>query len=196
MYVLRPMNLRDLSSVMVVNARCFSSPWPAHIFEVELSTNSYSHWVVVEIESEQNGNGRFAGWLRRRPERRIVGFGGFWLINGEAHISNIGVDPDYQRRGLGELLLLTMVKRAMELNADWTSLEVRTSNRAAISLYEKYQFRVAACKKRYYRDDGEDAYWMIIKPLMGSYWTTLEEHTQQLAHRLEWHDRFLIAEER
>ncbi len=37
------------------------------------------------------------------------------------------------------------------------TLEVRTSNTAAIALYEQFGFRGAGTRPRYYRDTGEDA---------------------------------------
>ena len=195
MFVLRQMRISDLDQVMVVNKRCFTIPWPERVFRIELGSSSFSHWVVLETNPPEHKSRGLLSFLRRREQQQVIGFGGFWLINGEAHISNIGVDPQYQGRGLGELLLVTMMKRAMQLNASWTSLEVRISNDPAIRLYEKYNYQVAGRKKSYYHDNGEDAYLMNLRPLNNNLWSLLDRNMAQLAARLKWEDYFLSAEE-
>jgi ribosomal-protein-alanine N-acetyltransferase len=71
------------------------------------------------------------------------------------HLMNVAVDPDVRRRGLGTMLLEAMLERAGR-DAAYT-LEVRTSNAAAIALYERFGFRQAGTRHRYYADTGEDA---------------------------------------
>jgi [ribosomal protein S18]-alanine N-acetyltransferase len=71
------------------------------------------------------------------------------------HLMNVAVDPQARRRGLARGLLATMLERA-GLEASYT-LEVRTSNAPAITLYEQFGFRAAGKRPRYYQDTGEDA---------------------------------------
>jgi ribosomal-protein-alanine N-acetyltransferase len=71
------------------------------------------------------------------------------------HLMNIAVDPARRRRGIAWMLLEQMIERAGP-NSEYT-LEVRTSNAPAIALYERYGFRPAGTRPRYYRDNGEDA---------------------------------------
>jgi ribosomal-protein-alanine N-acetyltransferase len=92
----------------------------------------------------------------------IVGLGGFWCAVGEAHISTIAVHPDWRGRGLGEALLASMLKLGMELGAKESVLEVRISNKVAIGLYRKYGYKVLTRRKRYYRDNNEDAWLMQV----------------------------------
>ncbi len=101
---------------------------------------------------------------RRASPAPIVGYGGFWLMAGEAHISTIAVRPELRRRGIGELLLVTMLDRATELGAEVATLEVRVSNIAAQSLYRKYGFRRVGLRPRYYRNN-EDALIMTTDRL-------------------------------
>jgi ribosomal-protein-alanine N-acetyltransferase len=71
------------------------------------------------------------------------------------HLMNIAVDPAARRRGLASMLLDEMLVRAGR-DDDFT-LEGRTSNAGAISLYERFGFRPAGTRPRYYSDTGEDA---------------------------------------
>jgi ribosomal-protein-alanine N-acetyltransferase len=71
------------------------------------------------------------------------------------HLMNIAVDPAAQRTGVGSSLLEVMLERAGR-DASYT-LEVRPSNTTAIALYERFGFRSAGTRRRYYHDTGEDA---------------------------------------
>jgi ribosomal-protein-alanine N-acetyltransferase len=69
-----------------------------------------------------------------------------------AWVATIGVDPGYQRRGIGRALLRACEER---VNLPRMKLTVRLSNRVAVSLYEKEGYRTVDVWKAYY-DDGED----------------------------------------
>jgi [ribosomal protein S18]-alanine N-acetyltransferase len=97
--------------------------------------------------------------------QRVIGYAGLWLMVNEAHITTIAVAPDYQGRGLGEMLLLALIDRAIELEALCVTLEVRVSNQVAQSLYRKYTFQQTGLRKRYYSDNGEDAQIMTTEDL-------------------------------
>jgi len=72
--------------------------------------------------------------------------------DGVAWISTMGVDPRYQRRGIGRALL-----RACEaqINLPRMKLTVRISNQSAIALYEQEGYRMVDLWRGYY-SDGED----------------------------------------
>ncbi len=95
----------------------------------------------------------------------IVGYAGLWLMVDAAHITTIGVDPPYRGEGVGELLLVGLIDRALALGAKEMTLECRVSNYVAQALYRKYTFRNAGLRKRYYSDDGEDALIMTTEDL-------------------------------
>jgi len=84
------------------------------------------------------------------------------MIAGEAHISTLAVAPAWRRRGLGEFLLWSMLKRAASMSAFEATLEVRVSNHAAQNLYRKYGFVVVGRRRRYYQDNNEDAWIMTV----------------------------------
>jgi ribosomal-protein-alanine N-acetyltransferase len=92
-----------------------------------------------------------------REGDRIVGYAGLWLSLDEAHITTFAVLPDYRRRKIGERMLVALFEKSAKLGAEWMTLEVRASNLAAQKLYEKYGFRPAGIRRRYYSDNNEDA---------------------------------------
>jgi ribosomal-protein-alanine N-acetyltransferase len=89
---------------------------------------------------------------------RIVGFiaGDPRRQDGHTIIVTIAVDPDYQRRGIGEQLLREVEARSA---LPRLQLMVRTSNLPALKLYRKLNYTIVETWPRYY-EDGEDAYVM------------------------------------
>jgi ribosomal-protein-alanine N-acetyltransferase len=103
----------------------------------------------------------------------------------EAHVTTIAVDPAYRGEGLGELLIVSLLERAMELSANETTLECRVSNHVAQALYRKYTIRDAGIRKRYYSDDGEDALIMTTQPLDSAvFQEVFEANREKLISRL------------
>jgi ribosomal-protein-alanine N-acetyltransferase len=108
-------------------------------------------------------------FVRRHDPRstdQVAGFGGMWVLYDEAHVTTIGVAPDHRGKGLGELLLVDLFEHAWEKNAEWLTLEVRVSNDSAQALYHKYGFSRQGLRRRYYSDNGEDAYIMWSPSLL------------------------------
>lgn len=95
----------------------------------------------------------------------IVGYAGLWLMVDEAHVTTIGVHPDHRGHGAGELLFAGLIDVAWQMKATRVTLEVRVSNTGAQALYRKYGLEIAGLRRRYYSDNGEDAYIMWSEPL-------------------------------
>jgi ribosomal-protein-alanine N-acetyltransferase len=106
-------------------------------------------------------------YLAARDDGRLVGYAGIAFVAGpphaEAEIHTIGVDPAYQRRGIGRELLRGLLVVADAAGAT-VFLEVRTDNDAARALYEDEGFTVVGLRKRYYRPSGADAHTMRREP--------------------------------
>ncbi|MCC6791830.1 MAG: ribosomal protein S18-alanine N-acetyltransferase [Thermomicrobiales bacterium] len=185
---IEPMEQADVAEVSRVERRCFENPWPLSAYRRELRNLRQNYYIVLRVQPDERETGsaprasaippRLSEGLRARlpmliPKRsgffgdapHIAGFGGMWCVYDEAHITTIGVDPHYRGRGFGELLLLALFDEAVRRGAIWVTLEVRVSNRVAQRLYEKYGMSVQTVRKRYYSDDGEDAYVMWSQSL-------------------------------
>ncbi|HET7440008.1 MAG TPA: ribosomal protein S18-alanine N-acetyltransferase [Terriglobales bacterium] len=79
------------------------------------------------------------------------------VVRNEWEIENIAVAGPARRRGLGTRLLGEFLDHVKANAGERVFLEVRESNRAARSLYEKWAFLEAGRRKKYYRDPSEDA---------------------------------------
>ena len=80
-----------------------------------------------------------------------------WAILEEAHITILGIHPQYQRLGFGQLLLYTLMKSAWKRGLERATLEVAASNTPALSLYHKFGFQDVGRRRGYYQQTGEDA---------------------------------------
>ncbi len=87
----------------------------------------------------------------------IAALGCAWAILEECHITILAVQPDLQRQGLGQAMLVALLQAAQQRQLERATLEVRVSNTTAIALYQKFGFREAGRRRRYYQDTGEDA---------------------------------------
>lgn len=79
------------------------------------------------------------------------------------HITSLSVMRTYRRMGIAEKLMRQSLYAMCELfKAEYVSLHVRKSNRAALHLYrDSLNFEVQSIEKSYYQD-GEDAYAMRL----------------------------------
>lgn len=167
-YIVAEMKVDDLDRVMEIEEVAHISPWSISGYRHELEENELAYYLVLT------------------PHRGcpIIGYAGFWLIADEAHISTIAIDPQWQRLGLGEYLLLELIKKALQKRAEMITLEVRSSNQTAQNLYMKYDFKYVGKRKRYYKDSNEDAHIMTVLNVQGSnYRAFLDKRRQKLYQR-------------
>jgi ribosomal-protein-alanine N-acetyltransferase len=130
----------DLEGVLRVEAESFTSPWTREMYAWELQNRNVCHIYVVRTDSCP-----------------VAAFCAFWLVFDEIHINNVAVLPQFRGRGVGTTLMQHVLMEARRLGARRATLEVRASNRAALHLYERLGFYVAATRKHYYSNPVEDA---------------------------------------
>ena len=170
-YIIRPMEYEDIPQVAQIDREAFPGEWvfrSQSAYKRDLDNPSVRYIVACRKRDVSESEGQAMQklpWFKRlfSQERRlnesedIVGFSGFWMMMGEAHIIAIGVRNGYRQLGIGEGLLITTIELAQIVNANLVTLEVRASNEIAQELYRKYGFQVVGRRLRYYSSDGEDA---------------------------------------
>lgn len=169
-----PMAAADIRTVMRIEGLSFSTSWPQSAFASELSDNKLAHYFVGRVPREDG-----------EPGDEIVAYGGIWAILEDAHVTTIAVHPAYRGRSLGEMMLVKLLREAIERGASWITLEARESNTVAQNLYRKYGFTIVATRRAYYSDNGENAVVMWAGNLRGDlYRSRLESLERDLAGRL------------
>lgn len=133
---LRRLTYADLPIVISIERRSFSSPWSPGMFVLEMSKDSSITLAAV-------------------VDDRPIAYAVFSRYDAAWHLMNIAVAPEHRRHHIAS----TLIDGALaEIGSDApVTLEVRPSNRSAISLYETYGFRSYGHRKGYYSDNGEDA---------------------------------------
>lgn len=138
-----PMSKILIDSIASVEQQCFSTPWSKRSLEEELSNPNAIFFAAVSGET-------------------VLGYIGCIIVCKECSITNIAVLPSFRRQGVASLLLNTLITAAKDRSADLIFLEVRTSNSAAQSLYQKFGFCVCGERKAFYRNPTEDALIMNL----------------------------------
>ena len=138
---IRRMVLTDVDEVHAIEEATFPKPWTREDFVKEMTSNPCARYLVAI-----NG------------ERAVVGFAGAWIVLDEAHITNIAVKEEHRGKGIGRLLTAELMRYAANLGVVYATLEVRRSNSAAQRLYQSLGFEYVGVRKRYYEDNGEDAF--------------------------------------
>jgi [ribosomal protein S18]-alanine N-acetyltransferase len=144
---IRKMTLEDVPSVIDLDQKSFSLPWPERSFRFELTANPASRCWVAELDG------------------KIVGMIVVWLIMDEAHVATVATHPDFRRRGIGTKLLSHALRQIMEEGARSSFLEVRESNFSAQEMYRKFGYEASGRRPRYYKDNNEDAILMNLASL-------------------------------
>lgn len=95
----------------------------------------------------------------------IVAYALVQVVLDEATILNVVVNVDFQRKGVGRLLLQFVVAQ-VEQSCQMLFLEVRRSNRGAIALYESEDFFEVGIRKNYYpKLNGREDAIVMSRPL-------------------------------
>jgi [ribosomal protein S18]-alanine N-acetyltransferase len=141
--VVTAMATADLDAVRAVEQACFDDPW----------TSTGWHEELTRVDRR---------WRVGRADGEVVGFGGLWLAPDAAHVLRLAVRPDRRGSGAGAALVEALLAQAEAARLPAT-LEVRASNRAAISLYRRQGFVSHGLRPRYYAD-REDALVLWREP--------------------------------
>jgi ribosomal-protein-alanine N-acetyltransferase len=145
--IIRKMTLEDVPAVVDLDQKSFSLPWPERSFRFEVTDNPASRCWVAELD----GN--------------VVGMIVVWLLVDEAHVATLATHPDFRRQGVAKQMLAHALLQLLEEGARSSFLEVRASNVAAQEMYRKFGYADAGRRRRYYKDNDEDAILMNLAPL-------------------------------
>ena len=144
---IRKMTLEDVPAVAALDQISFSLPWPERSFAFEVTGNPASRCWVAEVDGQ------------------IVGMIVAWLFVDEVHIATLATHPDFRRQGIAQKLLTHTLRYTYAEGALTSFLEVRESNLAAQAMYRKFGYENTGRRKRYYKDNDEDAILMTLEKI-------------------------------
>ncbi len=151
-YIIREVTEKDLDDVIRINRENLPENYPPYFFKMH-----YERFPKAFLVAESKGE--IVGYIMCRVELGSL-YTSKRAFGRQGHIISIAVVPHMRRKGIGTSLMTEAMKALKEVyGVDEYYLEVRVSNKPAISLYEKLGFRKVKVLRGYYRD-GEDAYLM------------------------------------
>lgn len=142
--IVRQMTEDDLDQVCIIEEDTFSQAWSRDDFSKSCIDINNSYLVV-----ENNGE--------------IVGYCGYWGVVGEGYIYNVAVKREFRGKQIGYHMLNQLIRQATQRGITSLTLEVRLSNRSAISLYERLGFVSSGIRRDFYTKPNEDAVIMWLK---------------------------------
>lgn len=135
----RFMQPEDVAAAAALEAVCFSEPWSEQAF---LDALKQPEALMLVAEKEQQSP---------------VGYCGMYLSMDEAEITNVAVQPECRKQGIGDAILGAAFAEAQKRGVQKIYLEVRESNTPAQKLYEKHGFESCGIRKNFYRKPTEHA---------------------------------------
>ena len=136
-YCVVPLEEKYVSQIAELEKICFSSPWSA---EAILDSFKMGTKFFVATDNE-----------------KCLGYAGLSAILDEGYITNVAVFPEHRKKGIAASIMESVFRFAKENKLSFVSLEVRPSNTAAVSLYEKFGFKIEGRRKNFYTAPNEDA---------------------------------------
>lgn len=133
----------DQKAIALLEEECFITPWSERA--ILDSYNNSTLFLLFEEEGE------------------ILGYVGLQTVLDEGYITNVAVTKKARKRGVGSALISRLKEVAKEKGLRFISLEVRKSNTAAISLYEKQGFKAVGKRKNFYSHPTEDGLIMTTE---------------------------------
>lgn len=143
--LVRFMENEDVPEVLEIERVTFPSPWSKASFFYRLHERDYNISLVALIDG------------------KVAGYAVSYVMFDDFHVCNIAVRKDKRRQHLGQVLLWISLHIGVEKDCTIANLEVRKSNKPAISLYEKFGFEIYGVRKNYYEREHEDALLMRKK---------------------------------
>jgi len=134
-----PMDISHMDAVFEIERHSFASPWTRESLVKDLTENENTVYLAAVVDGA------------------VAGYAGMWHIVNEGHITNVAVDENYRRNGVGRALVSRLVEIALERGMMGLTLEVSIANLPAQRLYARFGFKPEGFRKDYYKDTHEDA---------------------------------------
>ena len=144
MYTLKEISSCCSEEISKIEKACFGSEaWSEEVIKTSIESDNYVFIACCE-------------------NSQIVGYVNASVILDEAELNRLAVFGTHRGKGIGKLLVDTLLDYLKGQNITLVRLEVRASNHPAISLYNSKKFKQYAVRKNYYSNPEEDAVLMSL----------------------------------
>ena len=137
--MIRRMELGDVPAVHTLETECFSMPWSEQSLRDAIQNPDTLFFVLEDMDGT------------------VIGYMGMYIVAGEADVTNIAITNAKRGQGYGRALLDYVIEYTTQKGILEMTLEVRSSNKVAIHLYEQAGFRTEGIRKNFYNFPKEDA---------------------------------------
>ena len=139
---IREMQPGDIVDIIEIEQSSFTAPWSELSFLNEIAHANSLAKVALR-------------------ENNVVGYVCTRYVLDEGHILNLAVHRDFRRQKIATELMNRVLAELKEKDCRLLYLEVRVSNIEAIKFYERFGFKVASFRRKYYLSPNEDAALMM-----------------------------------
>lgn len=136
-----PLTLDHVPHVLHIERDAYPEPWTFNMLRDEVDQASRYFCLMYEQDI-------------------LVGYGGFWMLLDEAHITRVTIVSEQRGRGLSRILTHHILDKAVASGARYARLEVRENNTPALRLYDGLGFIRDGLRKGYYQHTNENAILM------------------------------------
>lgn len=135
---------RYIEQMAEIEQAAFAEAWSREAYEKDIRSNPNARYTAVVCGDE------------------LIAYANYWLIGGMGNINNVAVNSARRRQGFGKTLMTALINDCRQAGGNSMTLEVRQSNTAALTLYEKLGFVSHGVRPHYYQDNGENAVIMWL----------------------------------
>lgn len=136
-----PVGTEAVARLMEIEDQCFCNPWSMKHFTSAINSPH------MDIFAYHTGDSIFGYIVLSRIRKVMV-------------IANLAVSPEHRRKRIGEALLKYGLEFGRINYCSSSILDVRQSNKTAVSLYRKADFFIIGINKGYYKNPYEDSFVM------------------------------------
>ena len=142
-----PMQIADLDSVLEIESVSHFHPWTRGNFSDSLAAGHWAYCIRPQLDQAIKGS-----YL---DPAILWAYCILFPAVDELHLLNITVSPKLRKLGLGSRMMAAIEGVAAQQNIPRIILEVRPSNIAAVSLYQKLGYEQIGTRKNYYPAEPE-----------------------------------------
>lgn len=156
----RPFEAADAQAWLTVNGRAFADhPEQGRLGPSELATLLGQPWFDAEgfllvIDHNPQPTAASAGLALPAGNPRLAAFHWTKVLDGVGEVYVLGIDPDYQGRGLAEPLTAVGLEHLRSAGVSQVRLYVEATNSAAVRIYRRLGFARSSVDVMYARPVG------------------------------------------